>query len=270
MTDALQQSSASSSADYSHVPVLGMHLNDTWGCCVLASAANIVQQQTFYGQGTEAVVPDDAVLQAYEAVGYFNPSSGPPGSNPTDNGVQIPDGLDYLKKTGMCGHTIAGYGHVERHKVSRIRTAIREFGVVCAGVNMPSSAMIQFDNQQPFDYNPKANNSVEGGHCICLCGYSSDGFLAWTWGRTVKVTWSWWAEFGSEAWPVVSHDWVSSVSGKDPEGVDLVTLGSEFRMVTGQNPFPGSQEEPGRPGSATSEVRSRAGIILRAIGLRRK
>jgi hypothetical protein len=237
MTAALDEAVAPPSADYSKVPKIGMHLNDTWGCCVISADANVVQQQSFYGQGAEIVVPDTAVLQAYKVAGHFVLSAGPPGDNPTDNGMLIPDGLGYLLKTGMSGIKIAGYGQVRHVQTGKIKTAIYQFGCVSFGVNLPNSAMSQFDHGLPWDYVHGADNNIAGGHCVMACGYNATGFLVMTWGRVVPVTWAWWAKFGAEAWPIVSQEWVNAVTGKDPVGVDLVKLGTEFRAVTGHNPF---------------------------------
>jgi hypothetical protein len=84
-------------------------------------------------------------------------------------------------------------------------------------------------------------------NCICMCGYNATGPVAWTWGKAQQLTWAFWDTYVSEAWPVVSHDWVSAASGKDPEGVDLVTLGAEFQSSVGQNPFPAGSVTPPSP-----------------------
>jgi hypothetical protein len=244
MTAALREETAPPSVNFSLIPTIGMHLNATWGDCVIGADANIVQQQSYFGQGDEVAVPDSVCLTAYEVVGGFNPKAGPPGKNPTDNGCQIPDGLSYLKKTGMCGVTIAGYGDVEYTQTGKIKTAIWEFGAVSFGVNLPNSAMTQFNNGQAWNYSPRLDNSLAGGHCVLACGYNASGFLAFTWGGLVLITWTWWEHFGSEAWPVVSHDWINKHTGMDPEGVDLAVLGTEFHAVTGHNPFPAPAPAP--------------------------
>lgn len=243
-TAALREGTAPASADYSHLPTIGMHLNDTWGDCTCAADANIVEQQTYYGQSSEVVVTDATTLKAYEVVGHFDPNAGPPGENPTDQGAQVADALKYLQQTGMQGHTIALYGDIDASSTEKIKTAVAEFGCVDFGVNLPTSAQAQFQagidaGKTPvWDYDPSADNTIEGGHCILAVGYNTSGFLILTWGSVVLVTWAWWARFGSEAWAVVSHDWVNAATGKDPEGVILSVLGSEFQAVTGTNPFP--------------------------------
>jgi hypothetical protein len=222
-----------------------MHLNDQLGDCTCAADANVVQQQTFYGQGTEVIVPDSATLLSYEKVGGYVP-----GDPSTDQGALIPDALAYLKATGMVGHTIANYGSIDASQVAKIKTAIAEFGAVDFGVNLPNSAQAQFQagldagTMPVWDYDPSADNTIEGGHCILGVGYTAAGFLIFTWSAVVLVTWAWWSRYGSEAWAVVSHDWVNAATGKDPEGVDLAVLGQEFAANGWPNPFPGPAPAP--------------------------
>lgn len=237
--------------DYgSGIPDIGMHLNDTWGDCTCAACANIVQQQTFFGQGNEVIVPDSAVLTEYAASG-FDVNAGPPGGNPTDNGWTCADALSYLKKTGLVGHTIAGYGQLATSNRAILQTAVSEFGGLYLGMAFPSSAMDQFNNDQDWDI--VANDGgIEGGHAVYVNGYDGIGYWLWTWGKRIRMTYAFFDRYvGSsqgEAWGVISRDWVSAASGKDPEGVDLVTLGQEFLAVTGQNPFPAPAPQPGPPG----------------------
>lgn len=244
MSAALDEAKAPPSADYySAVNPIGMCLNSEWGDCTIAGDAHIVEQQTAYGQGEQVTVPDSVCLTAYEVVGHFNPDAGPPGKNPTDNGAQVPDALAYLQKTGMCGHKIAGYGDIDVSAAGKIQLAIAEFGSVSVGVNLPASAMAQFDagpadgEQVPVWDVTEDDGGIDGGHCVVLAGYDARGFYLFTWGAVVLCTYAWWLRYGGEAWAVISSDWVSAATGKDPEGVDMTVLGAEFEAVTGVNPF---------------------------------
>ncbi len=184
------------------------------------------------------------MLAAYEAVGHYNPNDGPPGNNPTDQGAQVPDALGYLKVTGMQGVKVAAYGDIDVTNTEKIKVAIAEFGCVDAGVNLPNSAMTQF-NAGPAEgescpvWDVVANDGgIDGGHSVLLCGYNDKGFFLWSWGQLVLCTNAWWAKYGGEAWAAVSQEWLNAASGNDPEGVDKEVLGAEFLSVTGQNPFP--------------------------------
>ncbi len=228
---------------YSQVPSVGMHLNDQWGDCTLASDANIVQGITFFGQGTETVVPDAVVLQAYEQSG-FNPNAGPPGSNPTDQGWMVSSALALLKSQGMSGHQIAAYGqlaNIADH--NSVMTCTAEFGYASCGISLPQSAMDQFNAGHAWDV-VASDGGILGGHCTCMCGYTATGPVVWTWGRAQQVTWAFFDRYFAEVWPVVAREWVSAASGTDPEGVDLAVLGAEFQSAVGQNPFPAPAPAP--------------------------
>lgn len=242
LDSALRSVALPPSVDYfSHVPTVGMHLNDQWGCCTCSGDANIIQGITAYGLGTEAVVPDADVLKAYEKSG-FKPDDGPPGSNPTDNGWTCGDALAYLKSTGMAGHKIAAYGQVSYTDHAKVQTCLYQFGYASLGVNLPQSAMDQFNaaeqsgKQAEWTVTRKGSNII-GGHCIIACGYTSTGPVIWTWGGNVQLTWAWLDTYTSECWPVISQDWINSTSSKDPDGVDKAALVTEWESAVGQNPF---------------------------------
>lgn len=244
MSAALDDLRAPASADYySAVTSIGMHLNSEWGCCTIAADANIVEQQTAYGQGTEVTVPDADVLTGYEVVGHFDPAAGGPGENPTDRGALVPDALAYLQKTGLAGHKIAYYGQVNPWSVGEIQLAIAEFGAVSTGVRLPQSAMSQFEAGAPDGESYPVwsvtadDGGIAGGHCVLLAGYDAAGFYLFTWGAVVHATYAWWSKYGMEAWPVISADWVNAATGRDPEGVDKDELGRQFAAVIGVNPF---------------------------------
>lgn len=274
LTPALRTNVAPSVIDRGKgVPVIGMHLNDRWGCCTLAADANIIQQQTFYGGHTEAVIPDSAVLTAYEVAFGFNPNAGPPGENATDNGGTVPGSLAYLKKTGMTGHKIAAYGEVAVPEIDKVRTAIWEFGGVSIGLNLPNSAMTQFNADK--DWFVTSNHSIDGGHCVYVCGYNPNGFMLWTWDKLIYMDIGFWNYYVEEAWAPISTYWVDSLTGKDPDGVDKAVLGAEFLAITGQNPFPAAsagasasvQPSAPTPGDAASAApaESRLARLGRAI-----
>ncbi len=219
------------------IPVIGMHLNDEWGDCTCAASANVIQQQTFFGSHAEWVIPDSAVLAEYEAIGGFNPNDGPPGNNPTDQGATVASALGYLKKTGLVGRKIAAYGDIEVAEHAKIRTAIWEFGGVVIGLNLPNTAMTQFNNGQNWTVD-LSDESIDGGHCVYVVGYNPNGYMLWTWDKLIYMTTGFWNCFVMEAWAPISTYWVDKATGEDPDGVDLVSLGAEFLAVTGQNPFP--------------------------------
>ena len=228
------------SADwYSHVQAWGVLGNADWGDCVFAGNGHIVEQQTALGEGDESIVTDTETLAEYSQVTGFNQDAGPPGSNPTDQGALIQDGLADLRKNGLAGQKIAAFARVTQANQTEMKTALAELGAVSLGVNLPQSAMDQFNAGQPWTVSGDA--TILGGHCIIAAGYDAQYVYIVSWGKVVPATWGWLAAYCDEAWAVVSSMWAGE-GGKDPEGVDLHGLGAEFAALTGEvNPFPAPQ-----------------------------
>jgi len=236
----LRATAPPASADwYSRVQAWGVLANQDWGDCVFAGNGHIVEQQSALGEGSETAVADAAVLAEYSRVTGFNPDAGPPGANPTDQGALIQDGLADLRKNGLAGQKIAAFARVTQTDQAEVKTALAELGAVSLGVNLPQSAMDQFDAGQPWTVSGDA--TILGGHCITAFGYDQEYVYIVSWGKVVPATWDWLAAYCDEAWAVVSAMWAGE-GGKDPEGVDLQGLGEEFAALTGEaSPFPAPQ-----------------------------
>lgn len=259
MDDALKDTSVPASADYYTGVSAGMLLNDQLGDCVIAANGHIIEQQTFYGQGAEVTVTDAMALSGYETVGGYVPND-----PSTDNGCVIADGLSWLRKTGMAGHKIAAYGEVSVSSMAKVQTAVAEFGAVDIGINLPNSAMDQFNNGKPWDA-IRNDGGIDGGHCVVVVGYDASYLYVFTWGTVQKMTPAFWNKYVEEAWPVVSADWVSAVKNVDPEGVDLGTLGQEFTSVTGQpSPFPPSPTPTPPPAPTPTDPDQAFAAVLEA------
>ena len=224
---------------YSNVQAWGMLANDAWGDCVFAGNGHIIEQQTALGEGDETIVTDTETLAEYSKVTGFNPDAGPPGENPTDQGALIQDGLADLRKNGLAGQKIAAFARVAQGNQAEVKTALAELGALSLGVNLPRSAMDQFDAGQPWTVS--GDGTILGGHCITAFGYDAEYVYIVSWGKVVPATWAWLARYCDEAWAVVSAQWAGK-GGRDPEGVDLYGLGAEFAALTGEpNPFPAPQ-----------------------------
>ena len=228
--------------DYSGFTPVGMLGNDTVGDCVFAADGHIVEQATFFGQGSEYVVSTEQALAAYSQVTGYNPAD--PNS---DQGALVQDGLDYLRKTGFGGHKIAAFAQVDVKNITEVKNAVAEFGSVDIGFDFPASAMDQFNAGKP--WTPVAGSPIEGGHCVTVVGYTDAYLTVVTWGKsTQKMDYAFWNKYVSEAWALISRDWWNAATGKDPEGVDLAALGAQWAALTGQpNPFPDDPTPPPPP-----------------------
>jgi hypothetical protein len=227
---ALLSGTAPAAVDnYSKVPSFPMLGNDLWGDCTFAADGHIIEQQTWFGRGFEGLVTTADALHAYSVVGGFDENAGPPGENPTDNGAQVQDALNYLRKQGFHARKIAAFAELDVADMNKIKLATAEFGCLSIGFNFPKSAMDQFNAGEPWTV---VNGSpLDGGHCVVVAGYDANWIYVVTWGAIQRMSYGFWAKYVDEAWAVISLAWAHIDSATH---VDKATLGQEFTALTGE------------------------------------
>ena len=65
------------------------------------------------------------------------------------------------------------------------------------------TTMNQFNAGQVWDLTDPVDETSRGNHCLYLEGFTPTGFLAYTWGKRVQLTWRWWHKYCEEAFCVV-------------------------------------------------------------------
>jgi len=216
-----------------------MYLNDRLGSCTCATIGHLIQIFNRYGQKQDVRVSDDDVLTAYSAVSGYDPVSGD-----NDNGAVVQDVLNYWRKEGVGGHKILAFAQVDFRNPDELRQALNIFGNIYLGIDFPNSAMLQFYRGEAWDVVPDSYSV--GGHAINAGYYDvSDGM--WkivSWGEVVPMTQAFFDRYTDEAWVVISQEWLDA-NGRNPEGIDMQTLGEEFTRITGElSPFPEVQPIP--------------------------
>jgi hypothetical protein len=204
-----------------------IYLNDKLGDCVIAAAAHMIQQWTFYA-GHPSQPSDADVLAGYEDVGGYQP-----GNPSTDNGTNMLDFLNYWRQTGLAGHKIAAYLMVDWTDDVEVRQAIHLFGNLYFGIQLPVSAQGQDKWIVPDGgiYGPDGQPGSWGGHCIPLVASSPETRTCETWGTTLKMSHNFSDDYGDEAYVVLSQDWINS-SGLSPDGFDFAQLRADLAEVT--------------------------------------
>ena len=204
----------------------GMMLNDSIGDCTCAAAGHMIEQWTRYAAGTEAVVPDPAIEKAYEDVGGY--ISGQP---QTDNGAVMLDVLTYWKQTGIGGHKIAAYATIDLNNTNELKTAVRLFGNVYLGIQLPISAQPQNAWTVPSG-GPNGDGSPGswGGHCVPIMAYSPQSLSVVTWGARLKMSWNFLKDYADEAYVVLSQEWIE-VNGGAPSGFNLAQLQADLAAL---------------------------------------
>jgi hypothetical protein len=139
---------------------LGMHLNDTRGCCTVAGIADEVQVST----NGETNPPDEEVETGYEAItgqegAAYSP--GPPAVN--DNGCAEVDVLDYYSKNPMSGLEIVAHASVNMFNPVERRMALYLTGSLYPGWQLSTD-----QQSQPIWQKATAPAGSWGGHCAVI------------------------------------------------------------------------------------------------------
>ena len=220
----------------SAVPKWPMMLNDQLGDCTCAAAGHMIEawsasEAVADKKGAEAVVTDQQILAAYEAVSGYSPAQ-----PESDQGAIVLDVLNYWRQTGIAGHKITAFGSVNPLITRNVKTAIFLLGGLYIGVSLPLGAQNQNGTWTTEGLSGDAAvRGGWGGHAVPIVGYSTqpDGSLPFhlvTWGQTWTMTQAFMAAYCDEAYGIVSPDWTAD--GKCPMGLDLGTLLADLKLVT--------------------------------------
>lgn len=203
----------------------GMMLNDELGCCTVAGAGHMMMEANLWSKSPYTL--DDAeIKKAYADV------SGWKGTPETDNGAVMLDVLNYWRKNGIGGHKIRAFVQIEPSNTALMRFAIDAFGAVYSGVDLCVDAQDQSVwNVLGGGKGGKHEPGSWGGHCVPLIGYDTAAFNCITWGAPLWMTEEWWRTYGTEAWAVITEDWVTE-NRKSPGNVSLNDLLNDLKLVT--------------------------------------
>lgn len=215
--------------DFGHEGLIqswGMLANDRYGCCVFAAAGHEVELWTAEGD-RPIVVTDREVLADYHDVTGFNPDD--PSS---DHGCMIRDSLKHRQQVGTLAygqrHKIGAYLALDPKNHDEIALAAYLFGAVELGVEITRSAQEQFQAGEPWDLTD--DTDVLGGHDVPLIARRGGLYEVVTWGAVQKVTPAWWDAFVTEAWAVLSPDFIAP-SGVSPEGFSFDQLQADLASL---------------------------------------
>jgi hypothetical protein len=216
---------------------LGVMLNDTLGDCTCAAYYHAIQVWTYNALGPKQMVtvPDKDVEDLYEQACGYKPAKG--GEGPGGNEQHV---LTFILKkgapsgpSGQQRHQLDAFVEVDVKNTDNIKRAINDCGVAYIGFNVPQYIMPP--NQNPlsvWDVDPKADNTIVGGHAVVLAGYDAAGARVISWGGYYTMTWAFFAKFVDEAYAIADPDWIS-VKKTTPGGLSLQQLEQAMQALKG-------------------------------------
>ena len=195
---------------FKQVPPLSMFGNNKYGDCVIAARANQTLRFEDTEQGQTLNIFDEDVLSEYWKEGGWNGCCLSP---KPDNGLVMLDSLKAWRSTGWkvgnYQYFIYAFGTVALADLEGIKAGIYLLNGLNAGVQLPKSAMAEFNSGMPW-----ADTSGYGtdGHCIYLVGFNAIGPICITWARKQQLTWEWWEKYSDECMGIVdaADPWITN------------------------------------------------------------
>jgi hypothetical protein len=215
----------------------GMDGNDLYGCCVFSDCAHQEMLRTA-NVGNISIPSTADVLALYTAVCGFD------STNPnTDTGADELTVIQYLTANGWLGRKLDASANLDPKHIDQIKWVICLFGACRLGVNLPNSAVDQFNAGKPWDYIP--GSPLAGGHDVPVVQYDGAGmFYIVTWGKLQPITQAFMTAHYEDGTPYIEEahaelafDWVNAVQ-KAPSGINLPELERDLTAVIDTSPPP--------------------------------
>lgn len=198
-------------------PTWGMLGNDQYGDCGVAGLEHGFECDATVA-GESETFPSDT-----EAVQYYLTYTGG-----QDSGVVLSDYLAYVRQNGYYGHTVTAYAPVGVHDVPTLQSAVNLYGFVYCGITVTQAMQQAFGAHEPWT-TELLNSPIAGGHCVPICGYDDQFLYIITWGGVQAITYSAWHRISTEAWGIITGEFVSR--NGDGRGVDLEDLTNDLNLL---------------------------------------
>ena len=167
--------------------------NDVISDCTSAAVAHAVQQWTVYGKGMSLIMEVEKVRALYAQTKV-----------PDGEGAYLTNVLNFWMThgvdTGFGTDKILGYASVLSQGLDGARRAVAWFGNAIVGLQLPLSAQTQDV------WVPGSAPGGWGGHCVLIVGYDDRYFYFVSWGRIMRMTFAFYAQYCTEAYALLTQD----------------------------------------------------------------
>jgi hypothetical protein len=245
----------------------GMDGNDQWGDCTCASSAHQKMVRTA-NAGTIVIPSMTDVLYLYAVMNGYTGSATDLNAieaycTANDNGADELTLEQYLENTGWMGNKLTGFANLDPTQLDQLKWGVCIFGATRLGINLPQSAMDQFNAGQPWDY--VAGSPCIGGHDVPVVKYDGTYFYVVTWGQLQPVTPAFMtASFSDgtgayieEAHAELDAEWLEK-SGSCPDGLNMAQLQADLSAIVSPTPAPPAPTPtptpPPTPGTSKAEL----------------
>jgi hypothetical protein len=202
----------------------GMLGNDTVGDCIVAMIIHWLMCITAH-TGTMITLTTQEAVTIYSAISGYDPNAplDAQGNNSTDTGLTIAQLMQYMMSTGIRGLKITAWADVDITNPDEQKYGMYTFGGTLDAVNLPDSAMQQFNDDQAWSVLPD-DGGIDGGHGIVGLGYGRLGTDDVTWAKLQEITWQWRLKYLMECAVAITPAWISQATQTAPNGLNMPVL----------------------------------------------
>lgn len=204
-----------------------MAANDRYGDCAFASRTAMLLTWTSLAQAPIRLTAPET-LEDYAQCTGFDPQTGA-----NDNGTILLDALNMWRNKGFNRHGqtrdyLTAYATLDHKDHDAIRCSIYALGGVYLGIQVPQYLMA---TEGDWAYEPDADWTVVGGHCIAALGYDAFGPRIFSWGGTRRMSWELWDVIVDEAYGLLSRENWLNRQARNPIGLGIDALECEIKNV---------------------------------------
>jgi hypothetical protein len=155
------------------------------------------------------------------------------GNDSSDQGTDPQEGYKYRQTTGIIDangvrHKIGTFLALEPGNLQELYEAIYIFKRCGVGIQVPSTAMDQYNEGKPWSVVPGA--SIEGGHYIPLVAKRNMPKLI-TWGTVQRMTEQFYKKYNDESFIWISAEMLNAV-GKTVGGFNIAQLQLDMGIIS--------------------------------------
>ena len=162
--------------------------NDRLQNCTVVALAHAMTAAT-------AVSATPVVMPAAQVIGMYRRMTGG-----ADDALALTDVLNSGKMNPeLPAGGIRAFLSVDSRNHRHVRLAMRMFGGLCFGFQVPMDCVDAFERGMPWTPGVPTN----AGHAACAIGYDEAGVQLLTWGRVQRGTWEWWNECVDEVYAIL-------------------------------------------------------------------
>src|SRR6266550_198625 len=208
--------------------------NTSLGDCTAAAAFHIAGAMMANAGAQPTWDLQSQVVPFYSATGGYIP-----GKPSTDNGANEVDVLNYWQNYGLLhdgSHAILSWMAVDPSDRDEIETAIWLFENVYFGIEMPEAWVAPCPTRSGFVWDVYGGPNPDNGHAFAGLGYNKEGVKISTWGMLGTLTWAAIEKYathedGGELYTVLSADSIMKATSKAPNGLDILQLTDDIRVL---------------------------------------